>query len=264
MRFNQFDKLNEEEGWKTNVLVGLLSLLGVQAMGHKVKDERHLTTHTHLQSTVQSYLKQGWSLDSTQVDTIYAKVKAEKPDTIVSVARLKLDKDQYFDSGKFGLSQEVKDSISQTLNSINGVVIDIVITSSTDKQGLSINLQNQLKSLGYSADNIGLSKARAAGLEKYLTTLGVSDSLIRVQTQFEQGSGTIDQSARFVSVDIYFLQITETIKPGEKIVPKVNKTFYLSKDVNYKHKHIRGGGPIMKMLGPLSKIKRGYSCPAYD
>lgn len=192
MKFNQFERINEEEGWKTNVLVGLLSLFGVQTMAHKVKDVKHLTIHSHHENTVQDYLKQGWKLDSVQIDTLYAKIKAEKPDTIVSVARLKLDKNQYFESGKFALSQDVKDSISQTLNSINGVVVDIIITSSTDKQGLTVNLQNQLKSLGYTPDNVGLSKARAAGLESYLVKLGVSDSLIKVQAQFEQGSGIID------------------------------------------------------------------------
>lgn len=36
--FNQFNKINEEEGWKENILVGLLSVLGVSAFGQKGED----------------------------------------------------------------------------------------------------------------------------------------------------------------------------------------------------------------------------------
>lgn len=259
LRFNEYEKINEEEGWKTNVLIGLLSVLGVQAMGHKLPDtNQKMTTHTHVQNTAKSFIKQGWHLDSTEIDTVWNKVKVEKPETEVFVTRLQLDKNQYFESGKFTLSQMVKDSLTNTMNEISnnqGIITKIEITSSTDKQGLSVNLQQLLKNLGYTADNQGLSKARAAGIESFLKNMGVNDSLINIQTMFEQGSGTIDQAARFVTVDIYYLITTVVEHPGEKPTYKINKTYNLSKDVSTKHQHIRGSYKETKKLGPVKNFR---------
>lgn len=242
LKFCEFNKINEEEGWKTNVLVGLLSLLGVQTMGHKLPySHQKLTTRTSKENTAISYIKQGWQLDSIQIDTLWNKVKLEKPETEIFAARLHLDKNQYFESGRFALSKTVTENLSNSMNEISnnqGVIIKIEITSSTDKQGVSVNLQDQLKKLGYTPDNQGLSKARATSIKNFLKNMGVNDSLILINTRFEQGSVTIDQSARFVSVDIYYLVTTSVEYPGENPTYKINKTYNLSKDVDYKHQHI--------------------------
>jgi len=256
LKFDDYNKLNEEEGWKTNILVGLLSLLGVQAMGQIKDDGTKLTTTTNLENSMKSYLAQGWHLDSTTVDTIFAKTAVEKPDTKVIVARLKFDKNQYFESGKFALSKIVQDSIYNTMMGIanEGMLINIIITSSTDKQAVSQNLQKQLKNLGYSADNKGLSKARAAGVKSYLESLGVNDSLIAVQENFEQGSGEIDQSARYVAVDIYYIQIKPTTKPEISTSMKVNKTYHMSK--NYGSYKTQGKPTLYKKpMGPIKHFK---------
>lgn len=268
LKFNEYDKLNEEEGWKTNILVGLLSVLGVQTMGHNVKDDRHLTAHTHLENTAKSYVKQGWHLDSTLVETIFSKVKVEKPDTMIMVTRIKIDKNQYFESGKFSLNQIVKDSISSAMNEIadsTGVITNIEITSSTDKQGLSTNLQKLLKDLGYTPDNQGLSKARAAGIKGYLKSMGVDESLISTQEKFEQGDNEIDQSARFVSVDIYYMITSKPLPPEDIPTTTTKKTFYLSKDVSYKHQHIRGKFKETKKLGPIKSFSniKAYKCSRF-
>lgn len=269
LKFNEYDKINEEEGWKTNVLVGLMSLLGVQAMGHKVPDtQQRMTTHTHLENTAKSFIKKGWQLDSVEIDTLWNKVKAEKPETEVFVTRLQLDKDQFFESGRFALSQMVKDSLTNTMNDISnnqGVVTKIEITSSTDKQGLSVNLQKLLKSLGYTADNQGLSKARAAGIESFFKGMGVNDSLVTVLSMYEQGTGTIDQSARFVSVDIYYLVTTIVEHPGEKPSFKINKTYNLSKDIETKHQHTRGSYKDTKKLGSVKQFRsvKALKCSSF-
>lgn len=265
LTFEQYNKqLNE--GWKENILVGLLSVLGVSTMaGNKNVDDKK-TVQTHLQTTAESFIKQGWSLDSTQVDSIFTKIKLEKPDTMMMVSRLQLDKNQYFESGKFILLQNVKDSIyNSMINILNdkGIITDIVVTSSTDKQGLSVKLQTLLTSLGYTADNQGLSDARNDIIRKYLTgELNVNDTLITSKKMFEQGNNEIDQSARFVNVDIYYMQVTETIKPEQDSTSmKINKTFFLSKDkIPYKSKHIRGGGPEPQRLGPVNKFSSRKSC----
>lgn len=267
MRFNQF---NEElnEGWKTNILVGLMSLLGSQAMGYGT-DGNKITTKTNLERTAQSYIKQGWKLDSIQIDTLVNKIKAENPDTMVMVTRLKFDKNQYFESGKFQLSQSVIDSIYSSMMEIadqKGVVTNIEITSSTDKQGLSANLANLLKSLGYSPDNKGLSKARANSISEYLKSLGVNETLISTQEMFEQG-GEIDQSARFVSLDIYYLIKKYPPEPEDKVVKSVKKTYYLStdKDVSHGVQKIKGKYKENKFLGPLKNYKniKAYKCSSF-
>lgn len=237
--FNSFnlpsDRLNEEEGWKENILVGLMSLMGIAGMSqttHKSDDGNKRFYKTKTEQTANNMIKRGWTLDSVQVDTLWKEVITKKPDTLVMVTRLSLDKDQYFASGKFELSQDVKDSISNTLNGIsseNGVITDIRVESSTDKQGLSVNLQKQLKGMGYSGDNKGLSQARSEAVTKYMVELGINDSLIETSQKYEMGEQTIEQSARYVNVDIVYLVIDQEVTPSVKTSePKVNKTYFLS------------------------------------
>jgi hypothetical protein len=180
---------------------------------------------------------------------------------------MKFDKNQYFESGKFTVSQEVKDTIQNEMNGIDGVITDIIVTSSTDKQGLSLNLQTLLKKMGFTPDNQGLSKARNQAIVSFLTSgMGVNNSLITSQENFEQGDSTIDQSARFVSIDIYYLQTTY---PEPEIKTKTDtttkKTFYLSKEKGTKHQHIRGGNKEVKKLGVIKvyRDKRAYRCSTF-
>lgn len=261
-----FEQYNNQldEGLKTNILIGLLTLIGTSTFGGNKLPYKAIT-HTHSENALKSYIQQGWTLDSTQVDTVFTKVKSEKPDTIVMVTKLKLDKDQYFESGKFTLSQTVKDSLSNSMTDVlndNGIITGIVVTSSTDKQGISANLQKLLLSLGYTADNQGLSKARNDVIRKYLTgELGVNSSLIESNEMFEQGNG-IDPTARFVSVNIYYLQITQSIKSGpETTITKVNKTYHLSKDgINKTKRKLIRGGTEPQRLGPVSKFSHRSAC----
>lgn len=232
--FNNFDKINEEEGWKENILVGLLSLIGVSGMGqNKTGDDRRVY-HTKTEQSMKNMIRQGWTLDSTQVDTLWKEVQVKKPDTLTMVTTLRLDKDQYFASGKFELSQNVKDSIQSTLSDISnsaGIITDISVKSSTDKQGLSTNLQKQLKSMGYTGDNKGLSKARNEAVTNYLSELGVNDSLIASDQKWEMGTDKIDQGARYVTINISYLVIDQEVTPSEtEDVPLVKKTYWLSKE----------------------------------
>ena len=65
--FKEFNKINEEEGAKENILFGLLSLLGASTMG-QTPDRFEKTTKSETRS--KNLIKQGWTLDSTQVDTL--------------------------------------------------------------------------------------------------------------------------------------------------------------------------------------------------
>lgn len=257
-KFEDFNRINEEEGWKENILVGILSLFGASAIGQTPQKQ---TVHTGSEKSMENLIKQGWSLDSTKVDTIFTKVKQESPQSEVMVVRLSLDKDQYFASGKFTLSQAVKDSIYNSMAGISnglGVITDINISSSTDKQGLSDNLQRELKSMGYSGDNQGLSSARSDAVSGYLKELGVNDTIIKTEQKSEQGSGTIDPSARYVTVDIYYIQkIPAGSESQEGSVGKTKTNYYLSKEVNIKGDYkFHGGYHKVVKKGPIKNHKR--------
>jgi hypothetical protein len=119
-----------------------------------------------------------------------------------------------------------------------GIISGIQVESSTDKQGLSIRLQNELKGIGYSGDNTGLSKARCGQITDYLVGLGIDSSLVTSNQVVEAGTGTVDASARYVIVKIVYLDEEVVATPGivEKI-PQLKEIHYLSKEVEItKHK----------------------------
>jgi len=274
--FNQFNKINEEEGWKENILVGLLSVLGVSAFGQKGEDVgSRRTFHTKQESSIPSLIKRGWSLDSVKVDTLFNEVKEKAPQDEMLVTRIKLDKDQYFPSGKFELSQEVKDSIYNSLADIannNGVITDIIIVSSTDRQKPSHKLETLLGSKGYSPDNQGLSKARSEAISGYLEEVGINSSLIQSEQKYEQGEAEIEQSARYVSVDIYYMKSTKITYPEIQPNKSVSKTFFLSKEKGNTdtggHHKFKGGFKFNLKLGPVKHHRRTgknstYLCPTW-
>ena len=196
------------------------------------------------QAEADKLVNRGWTLDSTQVDTLWREVTIQKPDTTVHIDEIRFDDNQYFASGKYNLNEDMSDSISSVIDNImsqGGIISGIQVESSTDKQGLSIRLQNELKGLGYSGDNTGLSKARCEQITDYLIGLGIDSSLISDNQIVEAGTGTIDASARYVIVKIVYLDKEVVSTPGivEKI-PQLKEIHYLSKEVEVtKHKKKR-------------------------
>ena len=201
------------------------------------------TIHTKVtnQEGVDKLVNRGWTLDSTQVDTLWKEVTIQKPDTIVHKDEIRFDDNQYFASGKYNLNEDMADSISSVIDNIisqGGIISGIQVESSTDKQGLSIRLQNELKGIGYSGDNTGLSKARCGQITDYLVGLGIDSSLVTSNQVVEAGTGTVDASARYVIVKIVYLDKEVVATPGivEKI-PQLKEIHYLSKEVKVtKHK----------------------------
>lgn len=270
--------INEEEGWKEK-LIGTAMAAGTLLPGQLKAGDINYKDADNKQATEISYeapaekdgstidwpwskktktlhkkvsteaeadklLDRGWTLDSTQVDTIWREVTVQKPDTTVNIDEIKFDDNQFFASGKYVLNEDMKDSISAAIDNIisqGGIISGIQVESSTDKQGLSLKLQNELKGIGYSGDNSGLSKARCEQITKYLESLGVNDTLITSKQVVEAGTGTIDPSARYVVVKIAYLDKDVVTTPGivEK-VPELKETHYLSKQVQVtKHKKAR-------------------------
>jgi outer membrane protein OmpA-like peptidoglycan-associated protein len=232
-----------DEGWGKNMLVGvalsLATLFGAGASAQDVtKDNPDGTsTRTHKttdSSSIQTFLREGWTLDSTQLDTIYNEIKTKAPKTEVSVTRLQVDKTQQFGSGKFELGGETTtslDSVFAELEKSNSLLVKVEITSSTDKQAVGPELQKILKGMNLSADNQGLSVARSNSVKGYLESkFGLSDSIINVVNKVEQGEGKVDDNARFVMVDFYYINKGAEQPSADKgSIKSVNKSYTLSK-----------------------------------
>ena len=134
--FNNYNSPeNVNEGFKENVLAALIGLLSLKGQSQEAKS-RLVQTKTQSEAAMKQLLKQGWSLDSSSVKKVFTDVITEKPDTQVVVTRLSLDKNQYFESGDYKLTSEMKADLDSTLTEIiesGGIIIKVEIESSTDK-----------------------------------------------------------------------------------------------------------------------------------
>ena len=292
------NSINEEEGWKDIALGTALaagSLIPGQLKAGETgysnidkqateisyeapaeKDSKSIdwpwskktkTIHKKVKTEAEAdkLVNRGWTLDSTQVDTLWTEVTIQKPDTTVHIDEIKFDNNQYFASGKYNLNEDMGDSISSTIDDIlaqGGIISGIQVESSTDKQGLSLRLQNELKGIGYSGDNTGLSKARCEQITDYLVGLGVDSSLVTSNQVVGGGTGTIDASARYVIIKIVYLDKEIVSTPGivDKI-PQLKELHYLSKEVEitkykktrHKKHHVRHKKTHIKKCSNITK-----------
>jgi hypothetical protein len=234
--FHEFEKLvenrqheNLDEGFKENIFAGLLSLFAAYPLSSQViknvvdraPDSTVVTktvnfklddkmTKDKADAIVKRMLSHGFNITSEKIDTVWKKTKETQPDTGISILSMKFDKDSsFFASGKFDLSASAKRDIEKAFEKViaqDGLVTNVTVTSSTDKQKLSSDLQKKLASMNYKGDNSGLSQARADEVKSYLTEeIGLEDSLVKVVNLVEGGVGEIDASARYVKVDITYM-----------------------------------------------------------
>lgn len=285
--FNNFDKyqnLNEELNWWQKLLVGggivgsMFTPKDVSAQKGEPIKTMHRTVKTQKQSDV--LVKQGWQLNSTQIDTIWNDVVISLPDTIVETTTLGDDLGQFFKLGKFELTDETKEGIKQELEEIasnGGLVTGIHIISSTDKVPVTPGLAKKLNGMGLTGDNSGLAKARCNVISEYLESLGVvsgEDGIITIEPLAEQGKDLVtaqektegDPNARKNIVEIEHIIVKQTITPGETERRfKVKTTYDLSKDYKQKTKNIFKGKKSSKISkhGKMKKRKlslKGVEC----
>jgi len=278
-------KINEEEGWK-DALVGTAIAAGSLLPGQLSaepkapteisyekpsekqidaidwpwsKKTKVVTKKVSTEEESERLQKRGYSLDSVTVDTLWNEVIVQKPDTTIHTTEIKYNDNQFFASGVYSISPEMADSLSETIGFIienNGIILGVNIESSTDRQGLSINLQNKLKSEGYEPNNKGLSKARCESISRYLSNNeGIDSTIISSEQKFEQGQEINDPNARYVIVKIVYMEksVISTPEIIEK-VPQLNKKFYLSKEVEIKKTH-KKRHPHIKKRYKKHKIK---------
>jgi outer membrane protein OmpA-like peptidoglycan-associated protein len=181
-----------------------------------------------------------WTLDSTTIDTKWDTIVKSAGGTKVLVLEMKISDDQYFKSGSFTLDESIKSKIDSLLNEVksnNYQITDIGIESSTDKQPVGPTVKKKLELVGYKGDNSGLAEARAETISKYLDNSGVDTSLISINALPEQDLGGSDESgreagARYVTVRIAVLSFeNEYLSVVTEIIPKIKKTYYLSKPI---------------------------------
>lgn len=212
----------------------------------KDKPKSHTSVKTGNEATrkkqVDRLVKQGWTLDSTSVDTLWREILVQKPDTLVTKHDFKFDVEgDMFLTGKFTLNQNVVDGINAAVDKIQsegGIVTDFQIESSTDKEPIKMEYEGM-------TGNEALAHRRADAVEDELVRIGVDDSIISIVTKFDQGPDvykkdmTKDERAtarletagfRYVTIGIVYVtkEVAYTPEIVEK-VPKIKTIYYLSK-----------------------------------
>lgn len=255
------------EGWRENLLTGLMLLTGVVGadaagkvtaksqdkiitipLGKGKKITKTLTNVTQDAQSMENMLRRSWELDSVVLDTIWhtAQLVDEiKVDSISIVTGTMDGNFQYFNPGTFDLTNQFKNIIKNGINSLEGKsLLNIRIEASTDKQQLLPATKNRLKNSGYEETNAGLAQARANTIKNYLISeLGVDSNSIVLELKPEQGSGTSDEYAsgmyRYINLDVTFLDIPDI---GDFTIPQtpptydVNKTYHMHKDMEISKK----------------------------
>ena len=186
---------------------------------------------------------QGWTLDSTSVDTLWREVQTQAPDTIVTEHNFKFDVEgDQFLTGKFQLNQNVVDGINSAIEQVQaegGIVMDFQIESSTDKEPIVMEYEGM-------SGNEALAHRRADVVEDELVKIGVDDSIISIVTKPEQGPDVYrkdmskeeraearKQSAasRYVTISIvYITKDVVSIPSIKEKIPKLKTIYYLSKE----------------------------------
>jgi outer membrane protein OmpA-like peptidoglycan-associated protein len=308
-QFLEDSKLNEEEGlkdWATGIALGASVLnpfatkaveapakqdVGVeteyQAPADKTEDDKTFkwgdkkkkTLHRDVKSGSEAskerqaanLQKQGWTLDSVSVDTLWKHVVVAAPDTIVTSHDFKFDVDgDQFLTGKFQLNTETAEGIKAAVAQIKaekGLVTDFIIESSTDREPIQM-------SYGSLKGNAALAQRRADAVSEQLVGLGIDPSIVYKTIKPDQGpdlySGQISYSQRtkarsetaqyrYVTISIVYLKSDVVTIPGvTKDIPNIKKIYHLSKEVEtgtvkIKRKHFKE----RKVHSPIKHTKRG-------
>jgi hypothetical protein len=282
-KYEDWGKVNEEEAlrdWLAGAGLLIGTMFGNPAQSQTKKgdpiNKKVDTVYYQTKDTKQmkQHLKQGWQLNRTEMDTVWKTIVENAPDTLIETSTIEIDNDAYFASGRFGLSEEVKAEIRSEMDEIaenGGTIIGVKIVSSTDKTPLSKGLANNLKNLGYTGDNPGLSMARNNSVRTVIEDYGFNGENIESTLLSEQGS-IDDPSARFVKVHFVSAYIKQEITPSvTKTVPVVTPTYHMSKEVKpvefkkidkkkvvHLHRKNSKGSYIKKRK---HKIGRADSCP---
>lgn len=245
--FNDFsvDQTNEEINLR-NIAAGAAMtaatlLPGKASAGVEPSDTLHKVTKS--KSEMEKLVKYNhWTLDSTQVDTLYEVVKKVGEGVKVYADTLDLGVDgDLFLTGNFKLNDAVTGSILEAINEItakDGIITDFQIESSTDAEPIDMNYNGK-------SGNDALAQRRADAVKNELIKIGVDTSIISIETLPEQGpnlykdimskeqrvSARIQtKDFRYVKIRIVYIINRDITLPAElDTIIKTKKTYYLSK-----------------------------------
>lgn len=238
-KYNKF--INQDnatnEGIKSNIVGGILTLMTLLPNTSLAKSyEKTITKSVKTEADMDRLIRKGWELNTTDIDTIFNKVKSLKPDTIVHKLSVKLDKELFFESGSFVLNADQTDLIDITLSNLledDAIVLNAHVVSSTDKQNISDKLKQTLISKGVSGDNEGLSTLRAKSLTNYIVSKGgINEDIVIPHILHDMGNAEISDKDRYVYVEFQYLKMEEI--EVDEIVSSVTKTYNMTKTFMHK------------------------------
>lgn len=135
--------------------------------------------------TLTKKLKAGYAISGIQQDTLKKKIESyPEIEPSIDVYEIDLLSDNSFVTALYDVSDEMKNTISNFINEIklnDGVIINITIESSTDKEPIKMG-------------NEKLAKLRAQSIENFLNGLGIDSDIINIVTLPEQGDDIYRQT----------------------------------------------------------------------
>jgi outer membrane protein OmpA-like peptidoglycan-associated protein len=211
---------------------------------------------------------QHWTLDSTQVNTIYDTIIKQNPDTVVTQHTFKFNVDgDNFQTAKYQLSEDQISDINSAIDSIlseRGIITDFQIESSTDKEPIQMEYNGK-------KSNEALAQRRADAVSNELTEMGIDQSIITQTIKPEQGpdiySTTMSKEERdsarmetkdyrYVTINIIYISSNIEILPQiTQIIPKEKHIYFLSKPTDT-NKHYRFKNSHKKKSTSIKNTKR--------
>jgi len=281
----EFHKNSVNEGWKENLITGLMLLFGVGVgSAQQLYTPEKKTKELASLKLAEDYMKKGWTKDSVVIDTIWRhSVVPMSEQGDVNIVSKVIDAENCFKSGGYELSSEFKQELKDSLESCQGMPFaNIQIVTSTDKQPVMKDgkLGKLLKSSDYSVDNEGLAKLRADKVKQYLMdSLEVkSEDSIIVELKANQGLGTRDEykstGFKYAKVIFNFASFEEIPPnyPPSKLELEVNTTYYMSKQekphgVKYSWNRKTGGDTKINKIENTSRDWENHKtikCPNFN
>ena len=230
-------------------------------------DGDRITKVTKSKSAMESLVKKGWTLDSTQVDTVYSKLIENAPTSDSTNVTLDLPSGDAFSTGKWDLKQDVANGIIGQVDKIlqdEGLILSIKIESSTDTEPIEIG-------------NEKLAENRAESVKAVLVGMGVDESIITIVPKADSGPNVYSKTMsedereaarnetakyRYVKVDIAAVDDVNSVLPdiSDSGIEKVITKYYLSKAKDGGEssvKKISGSSlKVTKNKGAINKLKK--------
>lgn len=241
------------------------------------------------ETQLQIDLANNWAISKIELDTVEKYIEQEfgvdSQEILTDTINLNFSSDKFFKTSDYKLDLKLAADIENLFQSLNDqelTILKIEIESSTDKQRVERGgkLARDLKSMGLSADNVGLSEARNNSFydliklvfDKNNQKLPDIDQIIKYNQGKGENNATTpqDSSARYVNVKLYVSKVSDVFKEEVKTpindkISAVGAKLYLYKITKTPKKTgTPGKPPSPPKLPPIKPPiigNPGYGCP---